>query len=116
MNSRLLRSLHPILLVAVLTGCAAHASYADFYGIAAEPAAAIRTIEITPDTRYVNVEGGETVRFVSGDKEFAWHFLVASAISSFRLDRVAPAGILDQPVEAFVSPDPRYIGGGGPDS
>ena len=29
-----------------------------------------RTILITPDTKYVNVTGGEIVKFVSGEKSF----------------------------------------------
>ena len=55
--------------------------------------AAVRTIPISPNTNYVNVEGGEIIRFVSGDQEFAWHFLVARTVRAFDLNEVAPPGI-----------------------
>jgi hypothetical protein len=47
-------------------------------------APAERTIAITPDTKYVNVEGD--------------------------LNKVAPPGLLDHPVTAYVSPNPMYMG------
>jgi hypothetical protein len=95
----------------LLAACATRSSYVDLYGEPADPAAAQRTIVILPETRYVNVEGGQVVRFVTGDKEFAWNFFVAKSVSSFELNEVAPPGILAHTVRAYVSPDPRYIGG-----
>ncbi|RJG08064.1 hypothetical protein D3870_13390 [Noviherbaspirillum cavernae] len=71
-----------------------------------------RTIVITPDTRHVNVTGGEVVNFAVGDKMFTWSFFVAAGISSFDLNRIAPPGMLDHVVTAYVARDPRYIGGG----
>jgi hypothetical protein len=113
MKTRLLSP--AILLIALtaagVTACATRTSYADLYGDPAAPSAAQRTIVIYPNTRYVNVEGGEVIRFVVGDKEFGWNFLVARGISMFRLNEVAPPGLLDHEVRAYVSPDPRYIGG-----
>lgn len=100
------------LIVALgLGGCVTRTSYVDLYGQAAPPSAATRTIVITPGTRYVNVEGGEVIRFVVGNKEFGWHFNGAIMIRSFSLNDVAPPGTLDHPVEAFVAPDPKYIDG-----
>lgn len=80
-------------------------------GDAAAPEAAQYAIAITPSTRWVNVTGGEIVRFVVGDKSFAWSFTGASSVSAFDLKRVAPPGMLDRSVMAYVAPDPRYIGG-----
>jgi hypothetical protein len=101
------------LTAAFLTACATPASRDPrLYGDLAPPASAQRTIVIHPDTRHVNVEGGEIVRFVAGDKEFAWNFFVAAAINSFYLNEVAPPGILDHPVRAYVTPDPKYRGNG----
>jgi hypothetical protein len=85
----------------------------DLLGDAAPAAAATRTIVIAPDTKYVNVTGGDIVRFVAGDKSFTWAFNVGANVSSFDLRRVAPPGVLDKTVMAYVAPDPRYIGGGG---
>lgn len=85
----------------------------DLLGDPAPATAATRTIAITPDTRYVNVTGGDIVNFVVGDKSFAWVFNVGANVSSFDLKRVAPPGVLNKTVMAYVAPDPRYIGGGG---
>lgn len=102
-----------LLTGAVLAACATRTSYVDLYGGPAPVSEAQRTIVIRPDTKHVNIEGGEVVRFVAGDKEFAWNFFVASSVRSFDLNEVAPPGVLDHRVRAYVSPDPRYIGGDG---
>ena len=73
-------------------------------------APAQRTIAITPDTKYVNVEGGQTVRFDVGGQTFAWNFDGSVTVGSFDLNRVAPPGLLDHPVTAYVSPNPLYMG------
>ena len=76
-----------------------------------EPAtAASRSITITPETKYVNVEGGQTVLFKVGDQTFAWNF--DGPVSSFELNRVAPPGLLDHVVTAYVAPNPLYVPGG----
>ncbi|WP_293778687.1 CzcE family metal-binding protein [uncultured Oxalicibacterium sp.] len=97
--------------LALATGCASPPRV-ELYGNPAPSAAAQRSIVITPETRWVNVEGGEIVNFIVGDKMFAWDFYVGTTISHFDLNEVAPAGILDHRVTAYVSPDPRYRGSG----
>jgi Heavy-metal resistance protein CzcE len=101
-----------IVIASALNACATRTPLADLYGQSASAAAAERTIVITPATKYVNVVGGQIVKFVAGDKEFAWNFNNASTVSSFGLNEVAPAGALDHPVRAYISPDPKYMGGG----
>lgn len=90
----------------------AGAPRSDLLGMSAPDAAATRTIAITPGTRYVNVTGGDIVKFVVGEKTFTWNFLLPIGMSSFELNRVAPPGLLDHTVTAYVAPDPRYMGGG----
>ena len=85
----------------------------DFLGEPATPSAAMRTIVIKPDTRWVNVTGGDIVKFMVGEKTFAWNFDVAEGVSSFDLNRVAPPGTLDHTVVAYVAPNPLYFGDGG---
>jgi hypothetical protein len=80
----------------------------DLYGDPAPIAAATRTIVITPDTKWVNVQGGEVIKFVVGDQSFAWNFFVGWLVSSFDLALVAPPGLLPHSVIAYVSPDPRF--------
>ena len=67
-------------------------------------AEATRTIQISPKTKYVNVTEGEVVKFVANGQEFAFKF-DGPSVSSFNLQRVAPAGALDHPVVAYVAPE-----------
>jgi hypothetical protein len=109
MNFRLL-SPSTVALV-LLTACASRPVVTpriDLLGDPAPPSAATHTIAIKPDTRWVNVTGGDTVRFVVGDKAFAWNFTVAPTVSSFALNQVAPPGVLGREVVVYVAPDPRY--------
>jgi len=75
----------------------------ELMGMPAVVSMATRTIAIKPDTKYVNVTGGEIIRFTVGDKDFAWNF--NGPLSSFDLARVAPA-VLDRKVTAYVAPNP----------
>lgn len=99
------------ILLASLAACASP-KRPELYGNPAPSIAAQRTIVITPETRWVNVEGGEVINFIVGDQMFAWDFYVGFTVSSFDLNDVAPPGILKQRVTAYLTPDPRYRGGG----
>jgi hypothetical protein len=105
----------PLVVVALLSGCTLPTAEPpiDFLGDPAPPTAATRTIVIKPDTKWVNVTGGETIRFVADNKTFAWTFNVASSIWTSDLNRLAPPGVLDHPVQVNIAPDPRYVGDGG---
>ena len=94
-----------------LTSCANTPRPVKLLGDPAPASAATQTIVITPTTRAVNVTGGDIVNFIVGDKSFAWTFFVAKGVYSFDLNQIAPAGILDHQVTAYIAPDPRYIGG-----
>jgi hypothetical protein len=108
------KSLMPAALAVALTLPALSSTAAqprlDLLGDPAPTTAAGRTIAITPDTRYVNVEGGEVVKFDVGGQSFAWSFDGPVNLMSFDLARVAPSGMLDHPVTAYISPNPLYIG------
>jgi len=78
----------------------------DLYGSAAVVAMVTRTIVIKPDTGYVNVTGGEVIRFNVGGKSFVWNF--NGTRSSFDLGLIAPAGLLGRKVTAYVAPNPMY--------
>jgi hypothetical protein len=83
---------------------------ADYYGEAAIPAAAVRTIVIGPKTRWVNVERGETVKFVANGQEFAWDF--DGTLPSFDLKQVAPQGTIDRGLSVYVAPSAADASGG----
>ena|SRR5690606_6398789 len=93
----------------LVTGCAS-SPRVELYGNPAPSVAAQRSIVITPETRWVNVEGGEVINFVVGDQMFAWDFYIASTVDHFDLNLVAPPGLLQQRVTAYITPDPRYLG------
>jgi hypothetical protein len=77
-------------------------------GDPAPASAATRTIVITPDTRYVNTEGGETVTFVANGQSFTWNFAPQGSLY-FALNEIAPAGMLDHRVMASVAAPQRYL-------
>ena len=76
-------------------------------GEVAPVSAAKRTIPIDAKTKYVNVTANETIKFEANGNAFAIHF--AGGLSGFDLNQLAPAGVLDHKVTAYVAPDPLYI-------
>jgi hypothetical protein len=76
----------------------------ELFGSPAPVSLATRTIAIGPGTSYVNVTGGEVIRFDIGDKSFVWNF--NGQRSSFDLAKVAPPGLLARKVTAYVAPNP----------
>jgi hypothetical protein len=72
-----------------------------YTGSSVPAASGARTIVIGPDTRWVNVNQGEEIRFVVGSVEFGWRF-DAPGSRSFDLQQVAPAGALNRPVMAYI--------------
>ena len=97
-----------LLLSAVALPAIAATNHTDLLGDAAPPAAATKTIMINANTKYVNVTGGDTVLFKVGDKTFAWQF--NGRVSKINLSDIAPAGLLDHDVAAYVSNNPQYTG------
>ncbi|MDQ2820997.1 MAG: CzcE family metal-binding protein [Pseudomonadota bacterium] len=71
-----------------------------------------RVVVIDADTRWVNVDGGDTVRFIVGDRSFAWNFQVNPSIAMFYLQQIAPPGALTHRVAVYVAPNPLYGSGG----
>ncbi|PFH10452.1 heavy-metal resistance protein CzcE [Collimonas sp. PA-H2] len=109
MNPKLLI---PAIAAATLCAACSLPPRIDLLGDPAVVTAATRTIVITPDTSYVNVTGGEIIRFVVGDKSFAWNFDGADYLEKFDLNQTAPPGMLDHKVIAYVAANPLYSGGG----
>ena len=71
-----------------------------------------RTVVLDAAAKWVNVTGGETIRFVVNGKSFYWLFDTYNSSPVFDLDKIAPAGMLDgRSIKVYVSPDPLYSGG-----
>lgn len=112
MNTKLLL---PVLFATTLAAATATAG-----GLAGQPASfrgnavpaqarADQVIVLTGATRYVNVTGGQTVRFVVGQQAFTWNFENGSAhVAPFDLEDIAPKGLLNHRVTAYVADNPLY--------
>jgi hypothetical protein len=100
-----MKKLSIVLAVAgmVASLAASAAVRADLLGDPSPANQAQRTIVITPTTKYVNVTEGDVVRFVVDGQTFVWNFDGSPDINSFPLNRVAPAGVLDHTVTAYVA-------------
>jgi hypothetical protein len=109
--------LRPFAVAAVLATSAiyfsgAHAALPDPRGWNGTPVAAgraDRVVDITPSTRFVNVQENQVVRFVvhapgGRDETFMWEFNGARSV--IPLTAIAPDGLLAQAVNVYVAPDP----------
>ena len=68
-----------------------------------------RIVEITPSTRFVNVDENQIVKFVvhgspGRDESFMWQFNGARSV--IPLAAIAPGGTLAHAVNVYVAPDP----------
>lgn len=78
------------------------------YGMPAPAAAANRTIVLDDHARYVNVNDGETVRFVHGDHSFAWTFNTVQRDGVAALDKIAPQDFGVDGAKVYIAPNPLY--------
>ncbi|MBD8531654.1 MULTISPECIES: CzcE family metal-binding protein [unclassified Massilia] len=77
-------------------------------GMTAPIAAATRTVTIAPQTRYVNVNQGDIVKFEVDGKAFAWQFDTERPQGWLDLSLFAPKGTNTHAVQVFVGPNPLY--------
>ena len=77
-------------------------------GTTAPIAAATRTVTIAPQTRYVNVNQGDVVKFEVDGKVFAWQFDTDRPQGWLDLSLFAPKGTNTHKVEVFVGSNPLY--------
>lgn len=92
----------PLVIATLATSLSAYAlAPSDQMGDIVPSSGADRTIQIQPNTRWVNVSEGETVRFIEGGQEFSVHFNGTASV--FQLNDLMP-GTLDQPVKVYVAP------------
>ncbi|HEY4318022.1 MAG TPA: CzcE family metal-binding protein, partial [Herbaspirillum sp.] len=93
---------------ALLAGCAGihdKGDRTDLWGTPTTAAAATKTIVITPDTRFVNLVGGDVVRFVVGDQSFTWSFDGIYFPAAVDISKISN-GLLHRPVMAYVEGNP----------
>lgn len=97
------------LLTSLLTASSAFAMGSMIYtGNPGDQNAYDRVVNITPNTRWVNANAGETIKFVDGTsgKSFVWHFDVAHW-SVIDLNAVAPEALGGRHITAYVNSAPE---------
>jgi hypothetical protein len=101
------------LVAALALAGAAHAAPADrnAFGTPAAADAAVRTVVLGDHTRYINVNDGETVRFVHGDRSFTWNFDTVGRDGVAALGRIAPMDFGDAGAQVYIAPNPLYNNG-----
>lgn len=80
------------------------------YGQPAATASTGRIIDLTPNTKYVNLTNGETVQFTMNGKQFGWHVSTYPGLGAFDLKQIAPPGIEAGKIRVYVAPNPLYLG------
>jgi hypothetical protein len=96
-----------ILLLAAVFATAANAAPrgdAAAYGQPVSSNSADRVIELTPQTRFVNVTNGETVTFEKGGQRFTWHVDTFNNVAEFALAKISPNTMNINGVEVYVAP------------
>ena len=97
-----------LLALAVVIASAAHAAPAidaNEYGSTAIAGAGNsgRVIEVTPQTRYVNVTQGELVTLKVDGQAFTWHVSTFPNVNAIPLAKVAPGAGPTSHVTVYVS-------------
>lgn len=71
-------------------------------GTAIPATQAQRTVSVAAGTRWVNVNPGESIRFVVGATEFGWKF-DGPAPRTIDLRSIAPAAVVTTPVTVYLA-------------
>ena len=72
------------------------------YGTTVPDSSASRIIQLTPNTGALNVQWGQSDEFIDHGKSFAYDFDGPRADARVNLEHVAPAGVINHPVYAYV--------------
>lgn len=99
-----------VLSTMLVAGAAFAADGTADYGQAVSAQNAQRVIVVKPDTKWVNVNNGDTVEFQPNGASVTWSFNTLQGESAFELSKIAPAGSLDHKVTVYVGANPLYRG------
>jgi hypothetical protein len=78
----------------------------DLYGTPVPQENAARTVIILPSTKLVTVKDYETVKFVVGQRSFAWRFDPAPRLDQLYLHWIAPENMVAHDILVIVTTDP----------
>ena len=107
------KALRATIIAAAIAGTASGAYAAantKEFGMSSSAANADHHVVIKQDTKWVNIDDGDTVEFNVGDKSFTWHFDTLRGESAFELSKIAPEGIDVSKVIVYVGANPLYRG------
>jgi hypothetical protein len=97
------------LVTSLSVAAAAQAAPAsNVYGEAVPASTPDRSVTLTAQTKSVNVDDGQTVRFDANGKSFVWHFDTLSDTPNFDLSAIAPKDIDVKGVRVYVNANPLY--------
>lgn len=97
-----------IAIAALATAVSAQASApTSLLGNTVPDSTANRVVQISPSTKDLNVKWGQSVEFQSQGKSFTYDFNGPRADARVNLQRVAPAGVINHPVYAYVGSFPK---------
>jgi hypothetical protein len=89
-----------------------HPAASPTQGTPVHEGSADRVIVLDAGMKWVNVTGGETIKFSVGGKSFMWNFDTFTLAPVFDLDQIAPSGLLDgRSIKVYVAPDPHHTSG-----
>jgi hypothetical protein len=69
-----------------------------------------RTVVIDSGTGWVNVNGGDVIRFIANGQTFDYRFNSYTQSRVYDLGKIAPAGALSRSVKVYVTADDRFTG------
>jgi hypothetical protein len=99
-----------ILTAAILAATGAASATPLQFGMATQSTSAARHIVINADTKWVNVNNGDTVTFDVNGQSFTWHFDTLHSEEAFDLSKIAPEGLNAGMVTVYVASNPLYRG------
>ncbi len=106
----LIRSAIVVAAIATTASGAYAATGTKDFGMATGAAAADHHVVINADTKWVNIDNGDTVEFKVAEKSFTWHFDTLHEESVFQLSKIAPEGVDVGKVTVYVAANPLYRG------
>jgi hypothetical protein len=87
---------------------ASNSDLANRYGEAVPDIGAVRHIALTPDSKSINVNNGDTVKFTENGQSFEWHFDTLKDRDNFDIAAIAPKDMHLEGVRVYVEANPLY--------
>lgn len=97
--------------LAITLAAAAAAAAGAAHAADANATPAGRVIDVTPQTRSINVTQGELVTLKVAGQSLSWQVNTPPNLNSVPLARLVPSAAFAQPVTVYVAPGQPYVNG-----